>query len=293
MAETSTTDRSDATPERLDVSPYDRVSSLMISLLLTAGLTTVVLVAGWLSIRIYQSRQSGCVPVGAIIDDIGEGGGQSGGSSRLDDTLTERDAGPDAGSADPVPDAAVIRAAADGSAADAAAIDDPWDSQRSRQPSGTGPNDGEGHGRKGRPRNWEVVFGKGLTLDEYARVLDFFKIELGVVRPGGKIEYAFHLSRARPDTRTITEAYKNEQRYWLRWTDSELKQADDALLQRAGVDPEGWLLKFVPRQTELLLLNLELAAAGSDRRGDVKRTRFGVRKTTEGYAFFVLEQTYK
>ena len=97
-------------------------------------------------------------------------------------------------------------------------------------------------------------------------------------RPGGKIEYAFHLSQAKPGTRKIIEAYKNERRYWLRWTDGGLEQADNALLQRAGVDPAGWVLKFVPRETEVLLLNLESAAAGPDRRGSVKRTRFGVRK---------------
>ena len=115
--------------ERLDVSPYDRVSSLMISLLLTVGLATVVLVAGWLSIRVYQSRQTGCIPVEGIIDDIGDGDGQSGGPSPLDATSTERDAEKGARSADPVPDAAVIRAAAaDGSAADVAAIDAPWPS---------------------------------------------------------------------------------------------------------------------------------------------------------------------
>ena len=44
-----------AEPERLDVSPYDRASSLMISLLVTVGLATVVLVAGWLSVEVYQS----------------------------------------------------------------------------------------------------------------------------------------------------------------------------------------------------------------------------------------------
>ena len=106
---------------------------------------------------------------------------------------------------------------------------------------------------------------KGPDVDQYARRLDFFKIELGVVRPGGKIDYAFHLSKPKPDTRTITEAYKNERRYWLRWTDGELKKADDELLERAGIDPQGWLLKFVPPDTEVLLANLEQAKAGPDR----------------------------
>ena len=64
--------------------------------------------------------------------------------------------------------------------------------------------------RAARPRNWEVNFQKGSTLDDYARQLDFFGIEIGIVQPGGKIDYAFHLAKPKPDTRSITEAHKNE-----------------------------------------------------------------------------------
>jgi hypothetical protein len=294
MAETPSENRRAAEPERLDVSPYDRASSLMISLLVTVGLATVVLVAGWLSVEVYQSRK----PSGPItlVDPIGDGDGRKVGGSLLDEPAAGPSAGRDARSVDPVRDAAEIRDAA--ANAWAAEIED-LSVQRSERQRSDGPGDpthpggGPKGGTGGRPRNWEVVFGKGLTLDQYARRLDFFKIELGVVRPGGKIDYAFHLSKPKPDTRTITEAYKNERRYWLRWTDGELKKADDELLERAGIDPEGWLLKFVPRDTEVLLANLEQAKAGPDRERAVKRTRFGVREVGNGFEFFVVEQTYK
>ena len=64
-------------------------------------------------------------------------------------------------------------------------------------------------------------------------------------------------------------------------------------MERAGIDPQGWLLNFVPPDTEVLLANLEQAKAGPDRERAVKRTRFGVREVGNGFEFFVLEQTYK
>ena len=57
---------------------------------------------------------------------------------------------------------------------------------------------GTGHGRKGKPRRWEVMFDKGLTLEAYAQQLDFFGIELGVLRPNNRVEYAFNLARIAP-----------------------------------------------------------------------------------------------
>ena len=42
---------------------------------------------------------------------------------------------------------------------------------------------------------------EGNTLDLYARQLDFFGIELGVLMPDNKIIYAFNLRKPKPDTR--------------------------------------------------------------------------------------------
>jgi hypothetical protein len=304
MDEKHTTERNATEPERLDVSPYDRASSLMISLLVTVGLVTALLVAGWLSLIVYQHIKP--PPPHGPVQLVGPGGGddQKSGGSQLDDLTNEPVVGSDPKSIDPIRDAADIGGAA--GTASAAEVDDFSVDHRERHGSrGTGNGwnggDGPGGGRREkrlpgqeRPQNWEVVFGKGLTLDEYARRLDFFNIELGVVQPDGKIEYAFHLSKPKPDTRTVKEGYKSEHRYWLRWTNGELRKADEELLERAGINPnEDWLLKFVPHETEIQLLSLEKATAGPNREDTVKRTRFGVREAGKGYAFFVVEQTYK
>jgi hypothetical protein len=159
---------------------------------------------------------------------------------------------------------------------------------------GDGRGLGHGPGRGGRPRNWEIYFQKGATLDLYARQLDFFGIEIGIVRAGGKIDYAFHLANSKPDTRSITEAYKNELRYWLRWTQGDLEQADRELAEKAGIDPSGgWLLKFVPHDTEVKLWTLEQTRAGTERSKSIKKTQFGVKTVGSGFEFFVIDQTYK
>ena len=135
---------------------------------------------------------------------------------------------------------------------------------------------------------------KGATLDLYARQLDFFGIEIGIVREGGKIDYAFHLANSKPDTRSITEAYKNELRDWLRWTQGDLEQADRELAEKAGIDPSGgWLLKFVPHDTEVKLWNLEQTRAGTERSKSIKKTQFGVKTVGSGFEFYVIDQTYK
>ena len=120
-------------------------------------------------------------------------------------------------------------------------------------------------------RHWEIVFAKGNTPDLYARQLDFFGIEIGIVKPGGKIDYAFHLSQPKPDTRTTSEV-EDETRYWLRWPDVD--EEARKLVEKAGLDPgSGALLKFIPRETELKLCTLEQTMAGPQRSKNIKRTR--------------------
>lgn len=139
------------------------------------------------------------------------------------------------------------------------------------------------------PRDrWEIRLLEGHTLDTYARQLDFFGIELGVLLPDGKILYVFNLSQAKPDTRVGDVG--DEKRCYLTWQAGRLREADLELLARAGVDSTGRVvLKFVPPAVERKLAELEQAEAGSalDR---VERTCFGIRAAESGYEFFIYEQ---
>jgi hypothetical protein len=130
-------------------------------------------------------------------------------------------------------------------------------------------------------------------LDLYARQLDFFKIELGVLLPNNKIVYAYNLAKPKPDTRIVSNPAANERRYYLTWRNGEMQQADRELLVRAGVDVgDSLVLKFLPRAIEANLIALETSYAGGDAKR-IRKTRFAVQADGAGYKFFVLEQSFK
>ncbi len=289
---------------RLRVDGYERVASTLIALLISIGFLTGIVVMIWISTIVRTTQVA--IPFEMVEVGDGEGGGDGRpmGGTQLDTPSDEYVIGADKMTAD-APQANMSAMGVE-AATKELDMDEPEPIINTRHGSlgsgggmgggfGDGRGLGHGPGKGGRPRNWEIYFQKGSTLDLYARQLDYFGIEIGMVRPGSKIEYAFNFTHSKPDTRTITEAYKNEKRYWLRWTQGDLEQADRELVEKAGLDPSGWLFKFVPLETEKKLWYLEQtqAGVGTERAKSIKRTRFGVRTTGSGFEFFVLEQTYK
>jgi hypothetical protein len=266
---------------------------LLLALLLTAGGVALLVFVVWVSGKIAAPPPK---PVGGQFVDLareGENGGnrQAPGGTQLDNPSDE----PSSGKADESPDvqnqldrldlAAVTKTGSLGSGGG--------------KYGGTGPGEGWGD-RRDRPpgspappaRHWEVLFGKG-TLDDYARQLDFFKIELGVLQPGNKIVYARNLAKPRPDTREVANPVAAENRYYLTWRNDEMQQADRDLLAKAGIDPgERLILKFLPAEVEQRLAALEASRAGTEVKR-IQRTRFGVRAEGGGFAFFVLEQSLR
>ncbi len=158
---------------------------------------------------------------------------------------------------------------------------------------GDGRGLGHGPGKPGLPRHWEVTFQKGATLDLYARQLDFFHIELGVVMPDNRIIYAYNLAKPKPDRREVKNPSVNERRYYLTWRSGGLEQADQELLARAGIDTEGHLiLKFLPPETEQDLATKEKSFKGASPK-DIAKTRFGVQTAGGGFEFYVIDQPLK
>lgn len=141
-------------------------------------------------------------------------------------------------------------------------------------------------------RHWEIQFNK-TSLETYAKQLDFFKIEFGVLFPDGRVAYVANVSDSRPSVRYVSNPGKKEKRYYFIWRRGELKKADSELLARGGVDAsKGIVVKFLPLKLETELEALEKEAAGSETR-QIGKTRFGIKPTDGGFAFYVLEQTYK
>ena len=157
-----------------------------------------------------------------------------------------------------------------------------------RRPLGDGPGNGGGVAAELR---WFIKFADDVNLAEYARQLDFFKIELGVVLPEGKIVYLTNLSNAAPTRRESTSG-KGETRLYFTWVGGNRKQADLKLLEKVGISATGAnILHFYPRDTEELLANLEFRFANRQP-GEVRRTYFVVKPQDRGFTFLVTHQTY-
>jgi hypothetical protein len=281
----------------LRISSYDRAASMLLALLILVGSTVSLMFIIWISNKIHTTL----VAVPVVMDEVGTGDGSpaGGGGTDLDQPATE-DVPQETNLQEPqLKDTLSMVASAVQDRADL--LDDPTALDRTNpgRGGGTGGGIGTGHGKGigpgsgtgGRPRHWELRFPRDNTLDAYAKQLDFFGIELGVLLPGNKVQYAYHLSKSLPDQRTGVAS--DEKRFYLTWRRGELEQADRELLARAKIDTQNRLiLKFLPVEIEKQLWSLEKARAGQGSTS-VPTTVFGIQPEGNGYSFYVIEQTFR
>jgi hypothetical protein len=138
---------------------------------------------------------------------------------------------------------------------------------------------------------WQIEY-NATTLGEYADKLDFFGVELAAIGGGKKqIDYAFNLSKTKPDTRSSSE---DDNRIYFTWSHGSLRAGDRDLLARAGITTRGRLLvQFYPPEVEntlALLENKELSGRPLD---GVKKTVFGILGSSGKYEFVVLRMQRK
>jgi len=269
----------------LRVTAFDRAVSMLLALLILLGLCVVGLFVIWLTGR-GQSAQT-AVPV--VLQPIGEGGMPSGSDLEIN---TENPGQQEDLEQPLLRDA--LASVSDIVATRLADLDNPLISDPdSVEASGSkgAPVRGQGTGGNGIRRRWEIFFDKGNTIETYARQLDFFGIELGILLPGNQVQYVSGFTQPRPQVR-IGPA-DAEKRFYLTWQRGDLQQADRELLARAGVDPGNRLiLKFLPPEVEAKLAALERAYA-SGRADQISSTRFGIRREGNGFAFYVISQQYR
>lgn len=281
----------------LQVSVYERVASMMLSLLILIGVVVFCLFMAWLgthvffpplkSVPVRYEQVGGGVPDGVVGEsmqldspnpqDIAKESDLD--EPELQDTLTT------------VLEAVAIQQM---DLDDPSLTEDDTDKKGGGKQIGDGKVPGYGMGGEGRPgipphMRWEINFGDGNTLETYARQLDYFQIELGVIGIG-QTTYAKNLSRPKPEV--YTKASKEEKRLWMNWKRGRLKEADRDLAGKAGLPTNGRLiLQFYPDPTEQLLLAAEHEYKNKDA-STIRKTRFGVRPVGSGYEFYVIEQTY-
>jgi hypothetical protein len=155
------------------------------------------------------------------------------------------------------------------------------------RPLGMGP----GMGGVPRDQRWFVRFAQGRSLDEYAKQLDFFGIELGVLQPQGELVYVSSFSKT-PQKRVV-QSGKEEQRLYMTWQSGERQKSDAELLRRAGVPVtrQSVVFHFYPPKTEQLLARLEFDYRKRPPQ-EIRRTFFLVQKKGNDYVFDVTRQTY-
>ena len=147
---------------------------------------------------------------------------------------------------------------------------------------------GMGDGKGGFPseQRWFIQFADKGSLDSYARQLDFFGIELGVLMDG-KLTYINGMSGS-PKKRIATTG--KDDRLYMNWQGGDRRKADLELFKRASVDAApGTILHFYPKKTEQMLLTIEQQFANRKAK-DIRRTYFKVTVKGGGYAFVVTKQ---
>ncbi len=145
-------------------------------------------------------------------------------------------------------------------------------------------------GSYGPRAEWEVTFPETISEEEYARQLDFFKIEIAAVSKDDRIEYISHVSESKPAKHI--GRHENDERLYIGWKSGALRAVDRRLLGRAGINSNRKeLLHFFPPETQRLMQQVERAHAKRDPR-EIRRTRFQIRPTEskDGYEFVVIEQ---
>lgn len=274
----------------LAVSAYDRVAGWLLALLVVLGTTTLVMFLIWLSSRRY--RVVPAVPV-TVLEDVGGGGSglARGGEAWEEPSPEELHMQPPLPDLTPALSALLQTRMQDLQALEGTTSQGRGDGQDTGEGRGQGPGGlGSGEGVPAAER-WLLRL-TAEDLAEYARQLDFFGIELGVAGGGDRqVTYVSRLASDRPVVRRGDPREEHRLRFLHR--QGALRQADRQLVAKAGVRVEGRVVfQFFSDALYQKLLALEAAHKGNRPLADVRRTEFGVRKTSGGYEFFVIRQLW-
>jgi hypothetical protein len=122
---------------------------------------------------------------------------------------------------------------------------------------------------------WEFQFPPGTTIETYARQLDHFQMELGVIGGSQQVTYLSKLSNPKPHSRTAPGS--EDTRLYLIWNRGPLREADEILAKRAGLNPAGKVLAhFCPPELEEELLRIEADKARELKLSRIRKTVFAM-----------------
>lgn len=284
---------------------YDRASSWSMVLFAAIGIVCLGVVTKWLADRLPPP------PEGVTMELVELPGGFEDGTPgetlRVDSPLPEvRDAAPVEEVSDRVEIAEALSTVANAaeSGVGLAVASDQTQPQFDTGIENKGrPGSAKGTGRKGlgvgggtggfpREQRWFVRFGDKAGLDEYAKQLGFFGVELGALLPDSRLAYLSKLNQPVPDVRYVKTG-KDEQRLYMTWQGGDRRGADVELFKRANIEvgPDTTIFHFYSKATESKLAQLERDYKGRPV-GVIRRTYFVVEVVAGGYQFAVTRQTY-
>jgi hypothetical protein len=265
---------------RLNVTLYDRMSSLLVALLIILGTMVTIMAIIYLTSQIFVSeKQSEFVfeqEGDQEEDPIGPGNDiEPPPPSETDIEEEQLDE--------------MIEAVADMNAVKKGLL------HRAVSGEGTGEGGGgTGRGRKGVRRNRVLVFPEGETRESYAQKLDALGIELAVLRPNNKALLISNVSQPSPKTRLVDRsAVKNRLRFTWTASNSGLAAVDRSILRQFGIDPgRHGIHKIVTVEDTIKLLKMEKEKAESVGRKPSK-TIFGILPDGSGFKFYIVKQMYR
>jgi hypothetical protein len=303
---------SDASPVEIEPtvrgeSRYDKVTSFLMAVVLSA-----MLVVGWLAL-VYASNQAYASRVTAPLQIIEVGGG--GGSPEGTPGSTEKVdvAGADAAAMasnnpeeagdfeepsveqtpgamlETVAEAGQVLAEADLGATmpNGGAVSS---GKRASKLGSGGPGLGFGPGDGGvsREQRWSIIYNTGQDPQEYARQLDALGVELAVVRGPEQLLYISQFSDPTPTKRYGTG--RSDHRLYFLWQGRGRKASDLALFKMANEEiGDENVFQFYSPDAERRLAELEVKYRGRNP-GEIRVTRFQVVPKGESYDFEVVAQ---
>lgn len=286
-------------PPVLKVTPYDKAVSGVIAAILSVAALCVGVTTIWITNRVPPPAKT--VPVELIEIPGGVEDGAVDETLRVDSDLPEtQDASPTEEVSEDLEIAESLDSVTDLSDVAAEPVQRQFEnavknSGKAGRAVGTGRRAlGAGGGSGGIPREqrWLVRFSDEVDLDEYARQLDFFHIELGTLLPGGELVYMSSVSSPQPKVRRI-QTGKDEQRLYMTWQGGQRRFADAQLFTKAGISVPATspLFHFYPPEIEQQLATLEREFRGKPVK-EIKRTYYSVEREGKGYRFEVVRQIY-
>jgi hypothetical protein len=137
---------------------------------------------------------------------------------------------------------------------------------------------------------WKIRFEPEST-GEFARWLDFHKIEIGVLGRDNQVHYAFELSSSTPQTRSGDPVREN--RGYTSAADGPMPSLTNDLARKADIARLGnVVLLFYPFEVESILWTMENKHSEGRDVNTIRETVFTVTRDGKSFGFEIIDQKY-